>query len=351
MTRYSKLIASAGLGVLAVAATGGQAEAQGKGQDAVAAFYKGKTLRFIVGVSAGSGYDINARSVARHIAKYIPGKPDVIVQNQPGAGSMTMANMLYVQGPKDGLAIGVPFNGMPTAPLFQPESARFDSAKINWIGSTNRETQVTYVWHTAPVKSFADIAKTELVVGAQAPGSTQYDYPALANALFGFKFKIVTGYKGTPLIHKAMESGEIHGNGATNWSTLKSLIPEWIKDKKIQVLGQWSVKANPELPGVPLVLDFAKTEADKQALRSMLYRLEYGRPFFMPPDVPAERVNAIRRAFDATMKDKDFLAEAARSKLEIDAMTGEEMSDVIKQVFATPKDVIARVRQALAVKK
>src|SRR5262245_38009497 len=147
----------------------------------VAEFFRGKTVRIIVGVGVGSGYDLNARLLARHLPNYIPGHPAVIVQNQPGAGSLTMTNQLFIAGPFDGTAIGASFNGMPTTPLLQPAAARFDPTKFNWLGSTNRETQVTYVWHTAPVQSFDDLKATELIVGVQAPGSTQYDFPVLAN--------------------------------------------------------------------------------------------------------------------------------------------------------------------------
>src|SRR5262249_35521101 len=177
-------------------------------QEDVAAFYRGKTVRIVVGVAVGSGYDINARVLARHLAAHIPGNPTVIVQNQPGAGSLTMTNQLYAAGPFDGTVIGASFNGMPTTPLLQPARPRLDPEKLNWIGSTNRETQVTYVWHTAPVQRLADLATTELLVGAQAPGSTQYDFPLLANALFGYRFKVITGYESTPKIHLAMERGE-----------------------------------------------------------------------------------------------------------------------------------------------
>jgi tripartite-type tricarboxylate transporter receptor subunit TctC len=187
-------------------------------QDDVAAFFKGKTLRLIVGIGVGSGYDINARLLARHMAAHIPGQPTIVVQNQPGAGSLTMTNALYNTGPFDGTVMGASFNGMPTTPLLQPTGVRFDPVKLNWLGSTNRETQAMYVWHTAPAQVLEDIKGTEIVMGAQAPGSTQFDYPVLANRLFGFKFKVVTGYESTPKIHLAMESGEVHGTIA-NWST------------------------------------------------------------------------------------------------------------------------------------
>ncbi len=319
--------------------------ASAQAQDHVAAFYQGKTMRLIVGVGVGTGYDVNARVLARHMGKHIPGNPNIIVQNQPGAGSLTMTNQMYAAGPFDGTVVGASFNGLPTAPLLQPNGVRFDSAKINWVGSTNRETQTMYVWHTAPMKTIADLKTQEMLVGAQAPGSTQYDYPMLGRALFGLKFKVVTGYKSTSDINLAMERGEVHGTLA-NWSTVKTLNFKQYQDKLIRILVVWGARQHPELPGIPLAADLATTSEQKQALQLALARLEFGRPFFMPPSVPAERVAAIRRAFDATMKDKEFLAEADKLKLEIDPMTGEDIVKMLDQIAKTPSDVVARVRTA-----
>jgi tripartite-type tricarboxylate transporter receptor subunit TctC len=332
-------VAVAGAGLFA-------AIAPAVGQEDVAAFYRGKTLRIVVGVAVGSGYDINARLLARHLGTHIPGTPAVIVQNQPGAGSLTMTNALFHTGPFDGTAIGASFNGMPTTPLLQPTGARFDPVKLNWIGSTNRETQVSYVWHTAPVQSWDGALTRELVMGAQAPGSTQYDYPVLANHLFGTKFKVITGYDGTPKIHLAMERGEVHGTLA-NWSTLKAINFNWVTEKKVKLLAQWALRKHPEVADVPLVLDFAGSDADRDALRLALARLEYGRPFFMPPNVPPERVAAVRRAFDAAMKDLGLLAEADKLKIDIEPLTGEEVASLVEQVSRTPAETVARVRTAL----
>jgi tripartite-type tricarboxylate transporter receptor subunit TctC len=337
------MIKGVGAAILAVGLWAAPAAAQ----EDVAAFYRGKTLRIVVGVAVGSGYDINARLLARHLGAHVPGNPTVIVQNQPGAGSLTMTNQLYAAGPFDGTAIGAPFNGMPTTPLLQPAAARFDPVKFNWIGSTNRETQVTYLWHTAPAQSLADLERTEVIVGAQAPGSTQYDFPLLANHMFGLKFKIITGYESTPKIHLAMERGEIHGNGATNWSTLKALNSNWLDEKKVRVIAQWALKAHPELAGVPLILDSAKTDADRAALRLVIARLEYGRPFFMPPQVPPERVAAVRRAFDAAVQDPAYLAEAEKLKIDVDPLRGEEVANLVEQVSRTPAETVTRVRTAL----
>jgi hypothetical protein len=223
---------------------------------------------------------------------------------------------------------------------------RFDPVKLNWLGSTNRETQAMYVWHTAPVQKLDDAKAKETIVGAQAPGSTQFDYPVLANQLFGFKFKVVTGYESTPKIHLAMESGEVHGTIA-NWSTLKAINTNWITEKKIRILAQWALKKNPELAEVPLFLDRAQSDAERAALRLMLARLEYGRPFFLPPNVPPARLEALRRAFDATMKDPVYLAEADKLKIEVDPLSGEEVTALVEQVSRTPAETVARVRAAM----
>lgn len=323
--------------------------APGIAQQSAADFYKGNTVRIVVGVGVGSGYDINARLLARYLAAHIPGQPAIVVQNQPGAGSMAMTNQLYSGGPFDGTVIGAPFNGLPTAPLLTEGGARFDPTKLIWLGSTNKETQVNYVWHTVPVNTLEDVKTRETIVGAQAPGSTQYDYPVLVNALFGMKFKVVTGYEATPKIHLAMERGEVHGTWA-NWSTLKAIGSDWLRDKKVKILAQWGLTKHPELADVPSVLDLAKTPAHRQALELALARLEYGRPFFLPPNVPSERVEALRRAFDATMKDPAFRTEAAKLKIEIDPLTGEQVAELVERVSRTPPETVALVRKAMAVK-
>jgi len=320
--------------------------APAQAQDEVAAFYKGKTLRIFVGTGVGSGYDITARTLARHLSSNIPGNPLIIVQNQPGAGGLTMTNSLNANGPFDGTVIGAPFNGTPTMPLLQPQTARFDAAKLSYIGSTNRETQVMYVWHDVPITSLEDVKKTELVMGAQGPGSTQYDYPVLLDRLLGYKFKVITGYESTPKIHLALERGEVQGTIA-NWSTLKALNSNWLAEKRIRLLAQWGLNKLPEIGDVPSVFDYVTAAADRAAVKLVVARLEYGRPYFVPPGVPAERIAALRRAFDATVKDPAFLAEAATEKIDIDPLSGEAVQKLIEEVSQTPDDVVQRVRQAL----
>lgn len=318
-------------------------------QGDVAAFYAGKQVRIVVGVGVGSGYDTTARLVGRHIGKHIPGKPEIVVMNQPGAGSAIMSNSLYNGGPFDGTVIGAPFNGMPTIPLLTPEQARFDSTKLNWIGSANRAVQAAYVWHThKQFTTLKDILTNEFVAGSQAPGSAQNDYPVFANAIFGTKFKVINGYGATPKIHLAMESGEVMGVASTSWSTLKAIAGEWIRDKKIKVIGQWGLNNHPDLKDVGNFSELARNDGERQALRLLVARQEYGVPYFVPPNVPADRVTALRRAFDATMKDQDFLAEAAKAKLEINPMTGEDVQALVKQLHETPKDIVAQVSKILA---
>lgn len=313
-----------------------------------AAFFKDKQIRLLVGSAAGSGYDINARVLARHLVNHIPGNPTIVVQNQPGAGSASMATVIYNTAPRDGTMMGAAINGMPTLPLFSPEASRFDPVKFNWIGSTNRDTQVSYVWKTAPVQSIEELRTKELVVGATSAGTTQVDFPLVAQQILGLKYKVVSGYKGTTNIHLAMESGEVQGVGANAWLSLKALNSGWIDSKQVKVIMQYGAKKHPDLPDVPTVFSLAKTDADRQALNLIVSRLEYGRPFFLPPDVPKARVEMMRRAFEATLKDPAYLADAEKAQLEVSLVTGEEVAELIRQVAATPPEVVARVKAALA---
>ena len=315
----------------------------------VAEFYKGKTIRMVVGIGVGSGYDVNARLLARHLVNHIPGNPAIVVNNQPGAGSATMTAQLYNTGPFDGTVIGAAFAGMPTLPLLAPGDVRFDPTRLLWLGNTNRETHVTYVWHTSPVQSFADVQTKELIMGAQAAGSSQVDFPLVANALFNLKHKVISGYGSTAKINLAMESGEVYGAIAA-LTSVRTLSSQWLAEKKIKIITQWALRANPDLPGVPNALDLAKTDSDRAALQLVMARLDIGRPFFLPPNVPADRVAALRAAFDATMKDKAYLAEAAKLKIDVDPMTGADLNTFVAQVLKTPPETVARVRTALEAK-
>jgi len=316
--------------------------------DDVASFYRGKQIRFVVGSAPGGTYDLLARSVARHMPTYIPGNPLIIVQNLATASGLLMTNQLYTLGPKDGTVVGVPLNAAPAAPLLQPAAAHYDSARLIWLGSTNREPYVAYVWHTAPVQNLAELFARPLVVGATAPGTTMNDFPQLTNAVLGTKFKIVRGYESTPQMNQAMERGETEGVAALGWNAIRAQQPQWIADGKIKLIAQFGLEPSSELPsGVPLMIELAKSPRDHAALAMLFGRTEYGRPYFLPPDVPADRVAALRRAFDLTMKDDGFVAEVAKLGFAPNPLSGEEVQALVADVAHTPPEIVARVRAAL----
>ncbi len=320
----------------------------GAAADEVATFYKGKQIRLIVGSAVGGGYDLYSRALARHIVHHIPGNPTIIVQNLPAAGGMVMTNQLYSQGPKDGTVMAAPLNGIPTAPMLQ-QGAQFDATKLNWLGSLQREPYVAFLWHTAPVSHITELATKEVLVGSTTVGTTMNDFPLLLNDLLGYKFKVVRGYKGTPAINIATERGEIQGNGGVGLASVKTLSQTWIDEKKIKFIVQYNLQPYPELSGVPMVMDLAKTDIQRTAMRLMFARTEYARPYFLPPEVPAARVQALRRAFDATMKDPAFVAEAQKLQLELSPMTGEAMQALVADLARTPPEISNRVRNALTV--
>ena len=235
-------------------------------QEDVAAFYRGKQVRLVVGTAPGGLYDLAARIVSRHIGVHIPGQPTVVVQNLPAAGGLVMTNQLYAQGPKDGTVIGVPINGIPTMPLIQPAGVQFDANRLIWLGSTNREPYVAFVWHTAPVQSLDELKHKALLVGSTTPGTTMSDFPAVVNDVLGLKFKVVQGYQSTPQINHAIERGEIQGQGGIGWAAVKAQVPHWIRDRKIRVIAQYGLKRHPDLAGVPSMLELAASGSDRQAL-------------------------------------------------------------------------------------
>ena len=300
----------------------------------------------MVGAAVGGGYDLYARALARRMGHYIPGNPTLIVQNQPGAGGVTLTNQLYQQGPKDGTAIGAPLSGIPTAPMLQT-GANYDPTKLNWLGSIATEAYVAYSWHASPIASIQDVVNTEFLVGGTTLGSSTVDYPLFLNEMLGYKFKIVRGYVGPPEINIAIERGEVHGNGSVGWSLTKSLKPDWVKEKKIRISCN-SVSTNiRNCRNFPWSLELAQNEQQLQAMKLMFARSEYGRPFFMPPDVPAERVAALRQAFDKTMKDPEFLAEAERLHARSRAHVGIEMQKLVAELTGTPPAVVGKVRAIL----
>jgi tripartite-type tricarboxylate transporter receptor subunit TctC len=329
------------LSLLAVAATANIAAAQ-----SVAEFYAGKTLTIVVGSDAGGGYDNNARLLSRHIGKFIPGNPTIIVQNRPGAGSITAANYLYNNAPKDGTVIGMVQRGIPMFKLTNQPGVQYDPEKYTWIGNMSSEPSVVMVWENSPVQKTEDLFTKELVVGGSGAGAENETGPRLLNAILGTKFKIISGYKSQTEALLAMERGEIAGIGSMSWPTLKTNKAAEYKAGKIKVLMQNGLKRDPELPNVPLSLELAKSDADKQALEFYFTQNTIARPILAPPGVPADRVAALRAAVIAMAKDKDFKDDAARLGLDSDPVSGEEVQRVVEKLVQTPPDVVKRVSDA-----
>jgi tripartite-type tricarboxylate transporter receptor subunit TctC len=306
-----------------------------------AEFFKGKAIDLYVGVSVGGGYDLYARMLARHLGKHIPGNPTIVPKNMEGGGGMRLANWLYNAGPKDGTAFGAVARAMAFETLLGNKGAQYDGTKFNYIGSANDEVSVCVAWHTSGVRTFEDAQKTQIVVGAGGVSDDTYQYPALLNNLFGAKFKMVPGYPGGNDINLAMERGEVQGRCSIPWSTVKATRRNWIDEKKVNLLMQYSLAKHADLANVPLVMDLARTDEQRNILKLIFGRQVMGRPFAAPPDVPMERVAALRKAFMDTMADKDFLAEAERAKFEITPVSGEKIESLVREVYRATTPALA----------
>jgi tripartite-type tricarboxylate transporter receptor subunit TctC len=323
-------------------------------QDSVAQFYKGRQITVIVGSSAGGGYDIYARLMARHMPKHIPGNPGMIVTNMPGAGSNAAVAHIYNVAPKDGTMIGAPQNSAIMDALFDAtlgnnRRLRHDATKLIHIGSATTDHYVCIARADAPVKTFKEALTQEFLIGASQPGTSTRDYPAMLNNTTGAKIKQVSGYPGTREITLAIEKNEVHGLCGFSWSSLKAQKPDWIKSGFIRVIVQEHDKGNPEINkmGVPLAVDFA-TSPENRKIMELIYSSEtFGRPYLVAPDVPADRVAALRKAFMATMADKELLAEAQRIGLAIDPISGEDLQKLAAEIFATPVPFVEKVKDAL----
>ncbi|MEA2905824.1 MAG: hypothetical protein QOI12_3211 [Alphaproteobacteria bacterium] len=323
------------LPVLALAASPALAQS-------VADFYRGKTITMAVGTSPGGDYDLRMRMVARHIGKHIPGTPTVVASNMPGAGQMLVANWLANVAPKDGTVMVALSQNLAVHQATGAAGVKYDVREFNWIGNTTDTPNVTNSWHTTNIHTIQDVMQRELVVGATGVASGSYLYPYALNQLVGTKFKIVTGYPGGNDVNLAMERGEVGGRGSNSWASWKSTRPQWLAEKKIVILVQVGLKRNPELADVPTMQELAKNDIDRQVLEFISADTAISRPLVTNAGVPRDRVEAVRRAFDATMKDPEFLAEAEKSKTDISPMTGEEAQKIAEATIAAPADVRAR---------
>ena len=311
------------------------------------AFYKANRLTVVIGYTPGTVYDLYARTVARHIGNHIPGRPTVVPQNMPGAGSMNAANSIYAKAPKDGSQIATFARGLAMQPLLDDQGVQYDPLKLNWLGSPATEISLVISWYTKPFKTIDDLRAREMVVPATGTGADSAIFPYVMNGILGTKMKVVIGYPGASETMLSIERGETDGSAAVSWGNFASAKADWLRDKKVNLILQLGLKKHPALPDVPLIMDLAKTEADKRALELIFARQSMAYPFAAPPDIPSDRLQALRQAFDATMKDPEFLADAKQQMLDIDAVSGDEIQALIKRVFASPPEVIARARVAI----
>lgn len=316
-------------------------------------FYKGKTLEVYVGYGPGGGYDLYTRLLAKHIVKYLPGKPtsDAIVRNMPGAGSAKLAQYMWDIAPKDGTAFGLVNSTIAFDPLFGGEAAgaiNFDPSKLTWIGSLDQFTPIGISWHTTGVTSVEDIKKKEFISGSTGGQDAATVYCAMLNNMIGTKFKVLAGYSGSNDIALAMERGEVPGFVGWYWAGLKAFKPDWVRDGKMNVFLQFGLERDPDLPNVPHVTDVLQNDEQKHIFRLVLSQLALARPFIAPPGVPAERVKDLRNAFNATAKDPDFLADMAKAQQTVRPYTGEQIDALLKEVYATPPEMIAKVKAAMA---
>jgi tripartite-type tricarboxylate transporter receptor subunit TctC len=313
-------------------------------------FYKGKQIELAIGYPPAGSNDIYARLLARHIGKHIPGNPTVVPQNRPGAGSFLTLGYVYNVAPKDGTVIGI---GAPTAPLDEKlgtQGVRFKSAEFNWIGRIDSLINMVFLWHTSPVKTIEDAFKTEAKLSGTGVGSTVSIYPTVMNNVLGTMFKLIMGYKGSNDAQLAVERGEVEGH-STSWTAVKVAHPDWRPEKKINVVVQFAVKRHPEMADVPTVVELARNDEQRQILRAVVNAAEIGTAFFTTPGAPPDRVEALRRAFDATMKDPEFLAEADRTKLTVGPLAGEELQKLVAEVSGLTPELTEKVKAAYEMKK
>ena len=327
-------------GVLLLCALAGPVHAEPQQTGAAADFYRGKTVTVLIGVGVGGEYDLQARLVARHIGKHIPGNPTVVAQNMTGAGGLRMVNYLYNVAPKDGTQIGMIANAFPAMQAVGVSNVQFDAAKMQWLGTIAPVNETMAVWHAAGVNSIDDARKREVIAGASARGAITFVYPQMMNELLGTRFKIVTGYPGGNEINLAMERGEVSARNNT-WSSWKATKASWLKEKKIVVIAQAGPRA-PDLDA-PSVEDAARTPEERQIIELVVSGTQLGRPLATNA-APADRVAALRAAYAATMKDPEFLAEANKLNFEVRPVLGEAMQRIVEKVLATPRELAAKAK-------
>jgi tripartite-type tricarboxylate transporter receptor subunit TctC len=313
------------------------------GAQSVESFYQGKTINFIIGYPTAGAPDVYARLVVRHLGKYIPGNPTVIARNMPGAGSILAANHIYNVAPRDGTILGLTAPTLPLEEALGSTASKYKAAGFHWIGRMATNPNITFIMNTSQVKTIADAFDKVAILGATGRSSTNAVYPTVLNNVLGTKFKIVTGYEGTAAAMLAMERGEVEGHSAT-YDGLKTQHPDWLTTKRVNVVVQYLLKRHPDLPDVPTSVEVARTPEQAMILRVISSASEIGKFVFTTPEVPADRVAALRLAFDAMVKDSDFLAEATKLRVEIDPLPGIELQKIVEEVQNMPPDIVEKVR-------
>jgi tripartite-type tricarboxylate transporter receptor subunit TctC len=306
-----------------------------------------QTTTIVVGFPPGANYDIHMRTFARHLGRHLPGNPTVIPQNMAGAGSLRSANFLYNVAPKDGTTIGMFARGLAMQPLLDDKGIQFDARKFNWIGSLSAEVSVALSWHSRPFKTIDDARQREMIVAGTGSGADSVIFPYILNGVLGTKFKVVTGYPGSADFLLAVERGEADGTAGVSWSAITAGKPNWIKERKINVLIQLATRRHPDLADVPLVMEFAKNESDKAVLELIFARQEVAYPIVAPPGVPAQRIQILRREFDAVVRDPEYLADLRIQFHDSDPVKGADIAALIDRIYENPRDVIARARAAI----
>lgn len=318
--------------------------------DPVADFYTGKSINIIISTGPGGGLDASARLFARYMAPRIPGKPTIVARNMTGAGHLQATNYVFNQAPRDGTTIAAILPAFVTYQVLDGKGAQYDAARFNWLGSVDVDNQNLYVWHTTGVKTAADARRREVLMGATGAGSYSALWPTLMNNLFGTRFKLVFGYKATTEIHLAMQRGEVEGRAGNLFSSLKSQNPDWLREKKIDILVQIGNERDAEFPDVPLLSELAETAEQRSIVSVAAGEVVIGKPLLTPPEVPPERLAALRAAFDATTRDAAYLAEAKRLDVGARPLGHERVKALADAILSSPPDIVARARAALQVK-
>jgi tripartite-type tricarboxylate transporter receptor subunit TctC len=319
--------------------------------DPIEEFYKGKTVTIVSSGGVGGPIDLACRMVARFLSKHIPGNPTIVVRNMPGGGHVLMSNFMFQNAAKDGTYIGGVVNSIPTHQVVDGRGVRFDAGKFIWLGSTGFANLMTMAWHTAGVRSIKDVFERELLTGATGVGSGTYIYTNAMNEILGTKFKMVMGYKDSASVDLAIERGEVQARGGMTLTGIKQERPQWIAEKKVIMLVQTGAQKEAEYPDVPLMHELGRNDQERQILQLISSPASLGRPFFLPPEVPADRVAALRKAFAATMKDPEYIAEGKRVRLDMNPLSAERVTQLVQATVNAPPAIVAKARAALGTGK